>query len=70
MTINVGVVANTESELNFTLKEDSKKLAEIVITASKNLNENALSLGKIPVELMDLPQSATIISKDVLPRHC
>lgn len=68
-TTNVDVIAGAESELKFTLKEDSKKLAEIVITASKNLNENALSLGKIPIDPMDLPQSATIINKDIMQRQ-
>lgn len=65
----ITVEPGAESEINFTLKEDSKKLAEIVITASKNLNENALSLGKIPIDPMDLPQSATIISKDIMQRQ-
>ena len=54
---------------DFTLTENADQLAEVVIIASKTLNEKVPAVGKSGIKAMDLPQSTVVIGKDVLERQ-
>ena len=63
------VEADKTTSIDFTLSENANKLAEVVIVASKTLNEKTTSFGKSGIKAMDLPQSTIVVSKDVLERQ-
>ena len=65
----VEVKADEISDFDFTLVENETQLAEIVITASRSMNEKPATIGKLPIKPMDLPQSVSIIGKDVLEKQ-
>lgn len=57
---------NQALELNLTLKESTKELNEVVVKGNQGLNEKTISIGKIPINPMDLPQSIMVISSEQL----
>lgn len=57
---------NQALELNLTLKESTKELNEVVVRGNQGLNEKTISIGKIPINPMDLPQSIMVISNEQL----
>jgi len=52
-------------EVNFSLVESSERLAEVVVTAGRN-NLQAPAIGKAGIKAMDLPQSTSIVSSQVI----
>ena len=52
-------------QVNFTLTESSERLAEVVITAGRN-NLQTPAIGKAGIKAMDLPQSTSIVSSQVI----
>ena len=66
-TINCG--GNQVCELNFILHENQNELTEVIITGSKGLNEKPIAAGKILIDPMDLPQSTTVIGKNIIERQ-
>lgn len=44
----------------------SKHLNEVVVDGRKTINTSAVSIGKVPIAPMDLPQSIAIIGQEVL----
>ncbi len=69
MEKQVAVVAGQTSDMGFTLAENANQLTEVVITANRSINERAVSIGKLAIKPMDLPQSIAVITKDVLERQ-
>ena len=65
----VAVINNETNHLDFTLAENENELAEIVVTASRTINEKPVTIGKVPIKPMDLPQSVSIIGKDILEKQ-
>jgi len=51
------------------LKETSKQLDEIVIVSEKSFNEKSVSVGKVDIKPMDLPQSVSTLNKEVLDQQ-
>jgi iron complex outermembrane receptor protein len=49
-----------------TLVENAQQLSEVVVTAGKSLNDRRLSIGKLPIDPMDLPQSVGVIGQAVI----
>ncbi len=52
-------------ELDFRLQESSQKLSEVVVTATRN-NQQVLTAGKAGLNPMDVPQSSSVISSQVI----
>jgi iron complex outermembrane receptor protein len=52
--------------ISIALTEDATKLAEVVITSGRRLNDRPVSIGKVPIDPMNLPQSITIIGQGVI----
>jgi iron complex outermembrane receptor protein len=46
-----------------------KNLNEVTISGTKNVNRQPVTIGKVAISPMDLPQSLTVIDKDVLVRQ-
>lgn len=51
------------------LKENATQLQEVIIAGVKNLNEKPVSIGKINIKPMDLPQSVSSIDRDLLDQQ-
>ena len=56
-------------ELNFTLKESSQQLSEVIIKGHQSMNDKPVSIGKIAIRPMDLPQSVTVIDQKRLEQQ-
>lgn len=54
------------TSLNFVLVENSKQLSEVIISSKKGLNALPVSVGKIAIDPMDLPQSIAVIGQSVI----
>jgi len=67
-TKNVKVVEG-ESVVDFTLREDAKKLNEVSISAIKSYNRQPVSIGKLAIKPMDLPQGVMVINQEVLQQQ-
>ncbi|MCW3466947.1 TonB-dependent receptor [Chitinophaga nivalis] len=65
---NVTVTADQATDVTYTLESSSSQLNEIVVegTRTRTINKRPVSIGKLPVPAMDLPQSVAIIGHEVL----
>ena len=54
---------------DFVLVENRNELEEIIVRASYTINERSLSIGKMNIKPMDLPQAVAVVSKDVIERQ-
>ncbi len=52
--------------VQFTLMEDARQLNEVVVRTQKSLNEKPVSIGKIAIDPMDLPQSLSIVGQSTI----
>lgn len=60
-------IKNQESlTKNFILIETAQHLTEIIISANSAPNNRSVTIGKIPIKPMDLPQAVVTISKDII----
>lgn len=62
----VNVNENGTAELNLTFQETAKQLNEIVIEGRRSPNVQPVSVGKVPIAPMDLPQSIAVIGQAVI----
>lgn len=62
----VSVTTGETKELDFTLIENGNELAEIIVSANRTMNKRQVSIGKIPVQPMDLPQSIATITETLI----
>ena len=65
----MAVIAGQSSDIGFMLAENANQLTEVVVTANRSINERPVSIGKMAIKPMDLPQSIAVITKDVLERQ-
>ena len=54
---------------DFSLPENARDLSEVIVTAPGTINDKPLTIGKLPVKTMDLPQSVTIIGRDIIEQQ-
>jgi iron complex outermembrane receptor protein len=62
----VEVKKDQEINLVIALEEDAQQLAAVTIVARKTLNDKPVSIGKISIDPMDLPQSIATISQTTI----
>jgi iron complex outermembrane recepter protein len=62
----VEVKKDQETNVVITLEEDAQQLAAVTIVARKTLNDKPVSIGKISIDPMDLPQSIATISQTTI----
>jgi len=65
----VTVIAGETAQLEFELLEDSQTLASVEVVSSRGLNESTVSLGKIAINPMDLPQSTMVLDRSILEKQ-
>ncbi|WP_207493270.1 TonB-dependent receptor [Aridibaculum aurantiacum] len=56
-------------QLDFQLHENAAELNEVIVVATRSLNNRSTSIGKLPVAQRDLPQSIVVIDQAVLERQ-
>src|SRR5689334_8113575 len=62
----VEVKKDRETNINISLEEDAQQLAAVTVVARRTLNDKPVSVGKISIDPMDLPQSITTISQTTI----
>ena len=62
----VTLVAKTVVITNFILVETAVKLDEVIVQSRRNLNATPVSVGRVAINPLDLPQGITVIGKNVL----
>lgn len=62
----VELAAGDTKEFNFTLRETSLQLEEVIVEGRRSLNSKAVTVGKVPIAPMDLPQSITVIGQGLI----
>jgi iron complex outermembrane recepter protein len=53
-------------EANFLLEENAKQLDEVIVTAHKSLNDKVVTVGKVAIDPMDLPQSIAVVGQGII----
>jgi iron complex outermembrane receptor protein len=66
-TVTVG--ANQTARVDFTLTESATEMNEVVVSSTKTINRKNLSIGKTNIAPIDLPQSVSVIGRDVLEQQ-
>ncbi|MFA6945387.1 MAG: TonB-dependent receptor [Pedobacter sp.] len=61
----ISLAEGETAEINFTLSESAERLAEVVIIAGRS-NMQVPAIGKAGINPMDLPQSSSIVSSQVI----
>ncbi len=64
--IKVRVFNNETFMEKLVLAEQVNDLDVVILTSNKGLNKQALSVGKLPINPMDLPQSMTVVGQSVI----
>lgn len=54
------------AEVNFQLQENARQLDEVIVKGYKSLNEKPVTVGKIAIDPMDLPQSIAVVGQGVI----
>ena len=62
----IEIKKDQETIIAIALEEDAQQLAAVTIVARRTLNDKPLSIGKISIDPMDLPQSITTISQTTI----
>ena len=62
----VEVKKDQETAITIALEEDAEQLAAVTIVARRTLNDKPVSIGKISIDPMDLPQSIATISQTTI----
>ncbi|QNF31956.1 TonB-dependent receptor [Adhaeribacter swui] len=64
--IRIAVTTNETSSVEFTLPKSSQQLNEVMVTATRSKNKTPVTVGKIAIAPLDLPQSVTIVNSQVI----
>ncbi len=64
--LEVSVTGNETSSADFTLPRSSQQLTEVMVTATRSKNTTPVTVGKIAINPLDLPQSTTIVNSQVI----
>ena len=62
----VVVKADDVSNLELTLVENARQLREVVVRSQKSSNKKPVSIGKVAIDPMDLPQSIAVVGTEVM----
>lgn len=65
----VTVQAGQTAQLNLTLRETARQLDEVQVRGYKSANQVPLSVGKVAIRPLDLPQSVAVVDRNVLDRQ-
>src|SRR6185312_8488663 len=62
----ITVLDDRTAEIVFTIKTTAKQLNEVIVDGRKSQNLQPVTIGKLPVAPMDLPQSISVINQNVI----
>lgn len=62
----IEVKKDKSATVSITLAENAKQLTEVIVVSGKRLNSKPVSIGKIEVHPMDLPQSLAIVGQGMI----
>ena len=62
----VTVPQDKATQLNIVLSENASELQEVIINSKKGLNNQLVSIGKVSIDPMDLPQSISVMGQSVI----
>ncbi len=62
----VTISGDENVEVNFQLQENSRQLDEVVVLSHKGLNDKQVSVGKVAIDPMDLPQSIAVFGQRII----
>ncbi|XWW47069.1 TonB-dependent receptor [Fibrella sp. USSR17] len=65
----VTVLSGQTTQLNLTLQETARQLGEVQVRGYKSANQVPLTVGKVAIRPLDLPQSVAVIERDILDRQ-
>jgi len=63
---NVELIENATATIELSLSENAGELEAVVVRGQKSLNKKPVTVGKVPISPIDLPQSVTVISSDLM----
>ncbi len=66
---NIQVFENQKVSLDFQMIESSNELSEVIVSGVQSANEKTVTIGKIAIKPMDLPQAVATIDRTVLERQ-
>jgi iron complex outermembrane recepter protein len=66
---NVRVSENQTATIEFQMIEATNELSEVTVSGVQSANEKTVTIGKIAIKPMDLPQSVATIDRTVLERQ-
>ncbi|MGV3586838.1 MAG: TonB-dependent siderophore receptor [Adhaeribacter sp.] len=64
--MEVTVVAGQTSQINFVLPHSSQQLNEVVVTERRSMNKRPVSVGKIAINPLDMPQSMAVVGSEII----
>ncbi len=65
----VKVIENQTIMVDFQMTENTKELSEVTVSGVQSANERTVTIGKIAIKPMDLPQAVVTIDHTVLERQ-
>ncbi|QJW89009.1 TonB-dependent receptor [Spirosoma taeanense] len=65
----VTIVVGQAMQVNFELTETARQLNEVQVRGARSDNQKPVSLGKIAIRPMDLPQAVAVVEREVLERQ-
>ncbi|MGX5819260.1 TonB-dependent siderophore receptor [Chitinophaga lutea] len=60
---HVAITGELGTEINIALEETAHQLAEVVISDKRTQNDKPVTLSKLPIPVMDLPQAVAVIGQ-------
>jgi iron complex outermembrane receptor protein len=68
-TQTIEIKSGETHAIDFKLPENASQLTEVVVAYSKGINEKSVTVGKVNIKPMDLPQSIAVVGKEILERQ-
>lgn len=65
----VTIQSGQTTQLNLTLQETARQLGEVQVRGYKSANQVPVTVGKVAIRPLDLPQSVAVIERDILDRQ-
>lgn len=65
----VNVMSGQVTIVKFTLAENTNGLNEVMVSETRSINKKPLSLGKVSIPALDLPQSVSVINAEIIAQQ-
>lgn len=62
----IGLHENETRELTIALQETAKQLDDVILQSRRTANNKALTIGKVPIASIDLPQAVAVVNQSVI----